>query len=265
MGSDFHHGRHGRDPRGRAGAPAGVTVSGPSIGAVNHGHTFRADVSPLSTTAPVTYTWEVTGRSPITHVGGISDTLTLTETVAGTRTVQVTASNQVGALVSASQTIEVVPGEQAEIDPLSGGTLTFGGIGQGSTQVQVPAGAVTDTTTLLLQPLPPASSWVGHSFAGAGFSLTASQDGGSFGHLAFASPVTITLTYTAEQLGGQSEDTLRLALRTGNTWVDAATTCTPESTYLREPAVHRVSVTICHLSDFAWFGQQQVFLPLLRR
>ncbi len=246
-------------------SPTSVTVSGPSIGAVDHGHTFRADVSPLSTTAPVTYTWEVTGRSPITHVGGISDTLTLTETVAGTRTVQVTASNHYGALVSASQTIEVVAGEQAEIDPSSGGTLTFGGNGQGSTQVHVPAGAVTDTTTLLLQPLPPASSWVGYSFAGAGFSLTASQDGGSFGHLAFASPVTITLTYTAEQLGGQSEGTLRLALRTGTTWVDAATTCTPESTYLREPAIHRVSVAICHLSDYAWFGQQQVFLPLLRR
>ena len=83
--------------------------------------------------------------------------------------------------------------------------------------------------------------------------------------MTFAAPVTITLTYTDEQLGGQSEGTLRLVVRSGSNWVDAATTCAPQSTYLREPSLNRVSVAICHLSEYAWFGQQQVFLPFLRR
>lgn len=246
-------------------APTSVTLVGPVIGAADHGQAFRADVSPLSTTGPVTYTWEVTGRSPITHVGGITDTLTLTETVVGSHTVNVTAENGFGAPVSDSQVIQIVAGNQSVIDPSAGGTLTFSGAGQGNTQILVPAGAITATTTLLLQPLSPASSLTGYSFAGAGFALSASQDGTTFGAMTFAAPVTITLTYTDEQLGGQSEGTLRLVVRSGSNWVDAATTCTPQSTYLREPSLNRVSVAICHLSEYAWFGQQQVFLPFLRR
>jgi hypothetical protein len=78
-------------------APAGVSLAGPNAVVVNTAATFTAAVAPISATVPLTYVWEVAGQVPITHSGGLSDTLTLTWSTPGTRTVSVTASNGAGA------------------------------------------------------------------------------------------------------------------------------------------------------------------------
>jgi hypothetical protein len=68
--------------------------------------TFAANVSPLSATGPVTYTWEATGQAPAVHVGGLSDTATFTWNAPGANTVTVTAQN-VDGQVSQSKTFTV--------------------------------------------------------------------------------------------------------------------------------------------------------------
>lgn len=77
-------------------APDGVTISGPTAGAVQAGHAFTAAVSP-TTTLPVTYVWEATDQTPETHIDGdLTDNVTFTWDTPGTKTITVTATNEVG-------------------------------------------------------------------------------------------------------------------------------------------------------------------------
>ena len=72
----------------------GVAISGPTTGITNTAYTFTATVSPPTATLPVTYTWQATGQSLITHtVHSLSDTAAFTWTIAGTKYVSVTAAN----------------------------------------------------------------------------------------------------------------------------------------------------------------------------
>ncbi len=53
----------------------------------------------------------------------------------------------------------------------------------------------------------------------------------------------------------------------GAAWVDAATTCTPHSTYTRNLAANQISLPVCHLTQFALFGRPTpgLYLPLVTR
>jgi len=66
---------------------------------------------------------------------------------------------------------------------------------------------------------------------------------------------------------GLDEKTLVLDYWDGSRWVDAATTCTPTSTYERHPAQNRLAVAICHLTDFGLMGgvRYTIYLPLVVR
>ena len=75
--------------------PAHVNITGPSDGA--HGATFEftATVSPITTTLPITYFWQATGQSPVTHAGaGLSDTIAFSWTpgITGAQWITVTAA-----------------------------------------------------------------------------------------------------------------------------------------------------------------------------
>ncbi len=78
-------------------APNPVVISGPAAGAVDTDHLFTAVVQPISTTLPLTMTWEATEQDAI-----ISQTLQLTDTAAfswstaGPKTITVTADNGLG-------------------------------------------------------------------------------------------------------------------------------------------------------------------------
>jgi hypothetical protein len=162
--------------------------------------------------------------------------------------------------------------DTAAVTPSAGTTLDLVDASGAEILVQVPTGAVTATTTLVLAPLAePADTPSGMLFAGQSFTLGAYRDSVLLEGFAFDTPVTITLTYTDDWIAGVDESTLALYVREGTGWVDVANTCEPPSTYRREPALNRLTVDICHLSEYALFGVQtdpypfKVFLPLVKR
>jgi thermitase len=86
--------------------PTGAAVSGPATGLVLAEHAFIAAVSPITAAQPITYAWQETGQSPVTHTGGLSDTATFTWATSGTQAITVTATN-FGGTVTGTQTINV--------------------------------------------------------------------------------------------------------------------------------------------------------------
>ena len=75
-------------------ALAGVSVAGPTTGITDTAITFTAIVSPLTATPYITYTWQASGQSPITHtIYQLSDTAIFAWTVVGSQTITVTAVN----------------------------------------------------------------------------------------------------------------------------------------------------------------------------
>jgi len=74
----------------------GVSISGRTSGVVNVSYPFTATVTPLSATTPITYTWQATGQTPVTHTAGLSDTVAFTWTSPGAKTIIVTATNAAG-------------------------------------------------------------------------------------------------------------------------------------------------------------------------
>ena len=72
----------------------------------------------------------------------------------------------------------------------------------------------------------------------------------------FDAPVTMTLTYVSDEVTKSDavESEILLMVEENGVWVDAATTCSPTSTYTRDIENNRVSVEICHLSRYSWFA-----------
>jgi hypothetical protein len=74
--------------------PSSVDIAGPTTGITQTIYAFTATVSPGTTTQPITYVWEATDQTPVTHTGGdLDDTINFTWNVTGTKTITVTATN----------------------------------------------------------------------------------------------------------------------------------------------------------------------------
>lgn len=155
------------------------------------------------------------------------------------------------------------------VDPTLGGTLTYTDTNDNQFTIDVPAGAVDVATNLVLQPQSLPSQPVGFSFIGESFTLNAYINGTIVEGFVFQKPITVTIDYTEEGISGLDEASLMLYFynETTQEWVDAATTCTPPSTYTRNLAENTFSVPICHLTEFAVFGQTlpKLYLPLVIR
>ncbi len=76
-----------------------VAISGPTDGYTNTAYDFTATASPITATTPITYFWEATGQSPVTHVGALTDTVSFAFNVSGTKTITVTATNLAGSVL----------------------------------------------------------------------------------------------------------------------------------------------------------------------
>lgn len=163
-----------------------------------------------------------------------------------------------------SNVVQVLPGQPATYT----GVHPNGGI----TTLNIPAGSVNVTTTLVYTPLQTVStvptSW---SFADHAFELNAYQGGVLMPGFAFNQPMQVAIEYTENGVTGIDENTLQLMYWNGSAWVDAATTCSPASTYTRDTGNNLISVAVCHLTEFALFGQptvvpsDDVYLPLLTK
>ena len=79
-----------------------VSISGPLSEKIDRGVVFTATVAPLSTTLPITLTWQATGQSAIVQSGilDLQASYKFTWTLTGTKTVTDTASNLACAAIS---------------------------------------------------------------------------------------------------------------------------------------------------------------------
>ncbi len=148
----------------------------------------------------------------------------------------------------------------------AGATLVYKDTRSNPTTIEFPPDAVTDTITVTYVPVDSAIAPPGWAFAGHAFDLSAYQNDLPLATYIFNNPVTVTLQYSDTDVLATREISLTLNYWNGNAWVDAATTCSPTSTYDRHPAENRMSVPICHLSRFALFGPTyQIYLPIVLR
>ena len=106
-----------------------VTINGPTTGLVGPAKTFTAAIEPLIATQPISYVWQATGQTPVTHFGGsISDTVAFTWNSPGQKTITVTAENVFGSAGdthTVTLTSQVIPATGLTISgPTTGGIST---------------------------------------------------------------------------------------------------------------------------------------------
>jgi hypothetical protein len=144
-----------------------------------------------------------------------------------------------------------------------GGRLVYNdGVG-GGIVVDVPPGAVATPVTLVYNTVEFAGGTVGDMvFAGRSFQIEAQIGGQVVKQMAFARPVSVSVIYDPSAVSAVGADKLALYVEEEGEWVDAATTCSPMSTYRHDAAAHMLRVDICHLSEYALFaGGMKVYLP----
>lgn len=185
------------------------------------------------------------------------------------------------------------PAVSTRVDPLNGGQLDYSGPKGLTTQVIVPGGAVSQTTSIWYRPAGspgfPLNS-VGPlggtalTYAGIAFDLDAfdefvylpliTQNSGSgngqnvFGletavpqtpaettSFFFNTPISITIHYDDTDLP-VPEDQLYLYYwdPEAQMWKDAATTCSPVNPYVRNDLQNTFTLTVCHFSRFSVVG-----------
>jgi len=91
-------------------SPTSVAIAGPTTGVVQVEYTFTATVSPMTATLPITYVWQATATEqvPVTHAGGVSDTVTFTWSTSGAQVITVTATNA-GGRAANTQVVTINP------------------------------------------------------------------------------------------------------------------------------------------------------------
>ena len=175
-----------------------------------------------------------------------------------TLTLPPNASGQDFTILPQPVSLELMPGMTA--------TLSYTDSQGLPTQLIFPDNAVTETTTIMLTPTL-ASADAGLTFAGHAFDSMVYQNGNAQANFTFGAPVTATIHYSELDMRLVSDEN-ELALRwwNANGWLDATTTCTPASTYIRDIANNTLSIPICHLGRYALFGPtNQLFLPYVAR
>lgn len=146
---------------------------------------------------------------------------------------------------------EVMP--NVTIDPMTSATLIYTDTQGITTNIQLPAGAVTEATTLVYVPVSDIASPAGFAFAEHAFDLVAYRNDVAVTPLVFNTPITIVLSYAEDDVANLDETELQLLTWDEETqaWIDAA--C---GAYDRHPTENWLAVPICHLSRFALFGLQ---------
>jgi len=169
----------------------GVSIQGPLTGTTTTPYTFTATVNPIMATTPVTYIWQATGQSPVTHASGLSDTLAFAWSAGGAQAITVTATNVANAVTEThTMTIGAPPGcshPLSRVDIL-GATSGYTGTLYTFTSIITPS----DATTPVIYTWSPAPV-NGQGTAGAVYQ--------------WATPGVYTLTLTAENCGGVVTDT----------------------------------------------------------
>ena len=104
-----------------------MALGGASSGAVHSSYSFTASVEPSFVSIPINYTWQATDQQPMTHVGGISDTVSYVWLSAGSKYITVTTTNELGSATAyhvitvTEEKIDVTPPEMLSVTgPITG-------------------------------------------------------------------------------------------------------------------------------------------------
>jgi hypothetical protein len=138
------------------------------------------------------------------------------------------------------QPTNVTPDQQAELDYTDGNGM--------GTSFNMPAGAVSESTSFGYGVTEPTEIPTNLNYAGHGFVMNAYQDGQYVENFQFEQPVNVTIQYSDVDVVGMEEDALLLYYWTGSAWEEAA--C---DIYQRYPNENRLVIPICHLTQFALF------------
>jgi hypothetical protein len=211
-------------------APTDVPISGPATGVVHTSYTFNATVSPDLATQPITYVWEATGQSPVTHTDrGLSDAISFHWSTPGLKTITVTASNVAGyATETHDVTIYVPPASVAVSGPAVSAihtAITF--------NAAVGPGTASQPITYVWQATdqPP----VTHTGGGLNDAVTFN----------WSTPGIKTITVTASNGGGTVVDTVLVTVKAPPTGVEIAgrTTGVVQVDYTFTAAVGPINAT----------------------
>jgi hypothetical protein len=90
-------------------APESVSITPPGVGAyaINQAYTFGADVTPVTATLPITYTWQATDQTQRIVAAGPSNDQAFTWTLEGTKYITVTVNNGIGSSVQGTYSLSV--------------------------------------------------------------------------------------------------------------------------------------------------------------
>ena len=258
-----------------SGAAVSLSVIAPTISPAFDQSTTKAVVSATvrftdtSTTngPPITeWEWDFGDGSAHTFTQNASHTYLTDDTF----TVTLTITDACGYSEAVTAMLTIIEGTTTSVDPVTGGTLVYTDTQGNPTTIEVPGGGVEDPVTLLYGPILSPTQPISPNlrFADHAFDLEAYRDGIHQAGLVFSKPVTITIRYSnADVEGINDEDDLWLYYWTGSAWADAASTCTPPSTYDRHPDANWLSVPVCHLTEFGLMGGSghRIYLPLVVR
>jgi hypothetical protein len=126
--------------------PTAVALSGPTSGEINTVYTFTASVSPISTTTPITYVWQIEGQPPVTQTNGLTNTFLASWADAGVYSMTVTAVNESNSSVSSSHQI-IITADPISV-PLTAVALSGPGSGDVNTVYTFTAVVTPISTTI---------------------------------------------------------------------------------------------------------------------
>jgi peptide/nickel transport system substrate-binding protein len=157
----------------------------------------------------------------------------------------------------------------ASVSATEDNTLVFTHTSGITTAIDIPAGAVSETSAIVFTPdaAVAESHPGGFRLAGLTFDLQLCQGGECLPSYTFDPSVTVTLHYQDADVAGVIEDELYLYTWNGNAWVDAVVDCGwPLTAYQRFPEENRLVVPLCHFTHFALVGgTRNAYLPLIMR
>ena len=142
------------------------------------------------------------------------------------------------------------------VDSGTSGTLQYTNGSGNMTTASLPNNAVSTATTVVLESqdepnlAPPAGLvWADHAL-----DIDAYRAGVLQENFTFDNAFDLTISYSDDDVAGLNENDLRIYYQDGAAWIDAATTCTPDSTYNRDTVNNTITVAICHLTHFSLYA-----------
>jgi hypothetical protein len=151
------------------------------------------------------------------------------------------------------------------LEPFASSNLTYTDTQGLPTSLIFPAGTVTTTTDMVLNPFGRLPAPSGKAFAGHAFELTASRGGVLLANLTFLIPVNVTINYSVDDVSVISDtQSLRLWWWEEGEWQLAAESCVNPGESVHNLGERIISTPICRSGRYALFGLTfQAFLPIV--